>query len=72
MFNSQDGKMEESAELTLTMPPQCGHLNENAYVDQFTEQIAQEEERKRLSVAAHENSPPSSFSVRIWGGLIPF
>jgi putative transposase len=44
VYFSEDGKMEESAELTLTMPPQYGHLNEQEYVAQLTEKIGRKEE----------------------------
>jgi putative transposase len=44
VYFSEDGKMEESVELTLTIPPQYSHLSEKEYIAQLTEAIAHREE----------------------------
>jgi hypothetical protein len=73
VYFSEDGKMEESAELTLTIPPQYSHLSEKEYIAQLTEAIAHQEEsihaemkqtgrgfmgRQAVMRQRHTDSPP--------------
>jgi len=75
VFFSRDGQMEESVELTLTMPPQFADLGEQGYIAELTKRIESKEReiqdsmeqsgcsfmgRKSLRMQRHTDSPQTT------------